>query len=459
MSIKLIIFDLDGVLVDAKDLHYESLNHALEKIDPKYTINREEHLSKYDGLNTTKKLNMLTLEKNLPKESHDFVWKQKQKETKKLIQQFQKDDRLCEILKQLKNDGMMIAVASNSIRETVKLILLQKGFLPYIDFFYSNEDVKNPKPNVEMYLKCMIKSSVSPKETIIVEDSHIGRKAAIDSGAYLFAVRDSHEVQYSPIKKMIDDLDNKENNPKWQGRNMNVLIPMAGEGSRFAKMGFTFPKPLISVKNFNDSPMIKVIIENLNIDARHIFIVRDEHCEKYNLKQLLGVISTDCKIVTVNYLTKGEACTTLLAKEYINNDDPLVIANSDQFIEWNSNEFMYSMIGDSIDGGILTFSNSHPKWSYVKQNNNGFVTEVKEKEVISNEATTGIYYWKRGSDYVKYAEQMIQKNIKVNGEFYVAPVYNEAIQDGKKIKIFHINKMWGLGTPEDLSYFVEKYVP
>ena len=114
-------------------------------------------------------------------------------------------------------------------------------------------------------------------------------------------------------------------------------------------------------------------------------------------------------------------------------------------------------MGDSIDGGILTFANSHPKWSYVRLDNNGFVAEVKEKEVISNEATVGIYYWKHGSDYVKYAEQMINKNIRVNNEFYVAPIYNEAIADKKRIKIFHINKMWGLGTPEDLSYFVERY--
>lgn len=455
--IKLIVFDLDGVLVDAKDLHYEALNRALRSIDPKYEIGLEEHLSKYDGLNTTKKLNMLTRDKGLPEDKHDLVWKLKQKETIDIIKGFDLDLRIQIVLRKLKEDGFTIAVASNSIRETVKFMLLRRGFMDYIDFFYSNQDVAHPKPNVEMYLKCMVKAGVSPKETIIVEDSHIGRKAALASGAYLFAVKDSNDVKYEPIKQLADLLGNGEHKPKWQGGRMKVLIPMAGAGSRFAAVGYTFPKPLIAVKNMNDKPMIQVIVENLNIEAEHIFIVRKEHCEKYNLRQLLGVISPNCKIVEVDHLTEGAACTTLLAKEFIDNDEPLLIANSDQFVEWDSNEFMYSMMCDKIDGGILTFDNTHPKWSYVRLDDNGFVTEVKEKEVISNEATVGIYYWQRGSDYVKYAEQMIAKNVRVNNEFYVCPVYNEALQDGKKVKIFHIDKMWGLGTPEDLTYFQEHY--
>lgn len=455
--IKLIIFDLDGVLVDAKDIHYKSLNNALALVNQKYVIGIEEHLSKYDGLNTTKKLMMLTDTRGLPENMHDFVWKQKQEETIKIIKTYTPDERIIEVLNKLKNDGFTIAVASNSIRETVKFMLLRKGFMDYVDFFLSNQDVKMPKPSSEIYLQCMIKAGVSPKETIIVEDSHIGRRAAVSSGAHLFAVRDSHDVKYEPIKQLADSLYMKEHKPKWQGGKMKVLIPMAGAGSRFANVGYTFPKPLISVKNMNDKPMIQVIVENLNIDAEHIFIVRKEHCEKYNLKQLLGVISPGCKIVEIDHLTEGAACTTLLAKEFINNDEQLIIANSDQFIEWDSNEFMYSMSNSNIDGGILTFLNTHPKWSYVRLDSDGFVSEVKEKEVISTNATVGIYFWKRGSDYVKYAEQMISKNIRVNNEFYVAPVYNEAITDGKKVKIFRVNKMWGLGDPESLDWFLKKH--
>ena len=171
----------------------------------------------------------------------------------------------------------------------------------------------------------------------------------------------------------------------------------------------------------------------------------------------MNLITPGCKIVPISGLTEGAACTTLLAKEFIDNDDHLIIANSDQYMEWNSNETMYAFGADAIDGGILTFHSTHPKWSYAKLDENGFISEVAEKKVISEHATVGVYYWNKGSEYVKYAEQMIEKNVRVNNEFYVAPVYNEAIADGKKIKIKDIHKMWGIGTPEDLNYFLEHH--
>ena len=448
--IKLVIFDLDGVLVDARELHYEALNEALADVDSKYIIHRGEHLSTYDGLSTTKKLNMLTKAKGLPKELHDAVWRLKQKKTVEIIDTFTPDVRMAQIIRRLKKEGYVVACATNSIRETAKLQLIRRGFFEHIDFLYSNQDVNKPKPSTEMYLRCMLKAGVDPDETVIIEDSHHGRKAAMSSGAYLCAVKDSKDVDYNKIRKVIDEANGKESRPKWQGGNMNVLIPMAGAGSRFQKAGYTFPKPLIEV---NGKPMIQVVVENLNIDAKHIFVVQKEHYEQYNLKHLLGLISPGCEIVQVDGMTEGAACTTLLAKEFIDNNEPLLYANSDQFLDWNSNEFMYSMIADEVDGGMLTFTATHPKWSFAKLDDDGFVTEVAEKKPISDVATTGIYYWKHGSDYVKYAEQMIDSNTRVNNEFYVCPVFNEAINDGKKIKTFHFDGMWGIGTPEDLDYF------
>ena len=454
--IKLVIFDLDGVLVDARELHYNALNKALNSIDEKYVIQRDEHLSTYDGLSTTKKLGMLTKNKGLPLELHDSVWKLKQDMTIKIIDGFSVDERIQSILRSLKSEGYKIACATNSIRETAKLQLIRKGFFEYIDFMYSNQDVKNPKPSSEMYLKCMIKAEVNPNETVIVEDSHIGRKGALSSGAYLCAVEDCSDVSYEKVKRSINLANEKEEvKPKWQGGNMNVLIPMAGAGSRFEQMGYTFPKPLIEV---NGKPMIQVVVENLNIDAKHIFIVQKEHYEKYNLKYLLNLITNNnCEIVQVDGITEGAACTTLLAKQFIDNDEPLVMANSDQFVEWDSNEFMYSMTADDVDGGILSFEATHPKWSFAKLNDDGFVSEVAEKKPISNIATVGVYYWKKGSDYVKYAEQMIDKDIRTNNEFYVCPVFNEAIGDDKKVKVFPIDKMWGLGTPEDLERYLNDF--
>ena len=229
---------------------------------------------------------------------------------------------------------------------------------------------------------------------------------------------------------------------------------MAGEGSRFTKAGYNFPKPLIEIRQ---KPMIQVVIESLGIRANYIFLVRKEHLEKYNLKSFLNILSPNCKIVTVDTLTEGAACTVLLTKKLINNNKPLIIANSDQFIEWNSSETMYNFVSKKVDGGILTFKAMHPKWSYAKLDDKDNVCEVAEKRVISNNATVGVYYWKHGSDFVKYAEQMIKKNIRVNNEFYVCPVYNEAIKDKKIIKIQNIESMWGLGTPEDLNYFLDHY--
>ena len=451
--IKLIIFDLDGVLVDARELHYHALNRALESFDKKFIIHREEHLSSYDGLPTKKKVDLLIKEKGFPKDQASELWKRKQFNTSKIIKdEFGTDERISGILKRLKSDGLLVCVASNSIRETVKMMLIKKGLAEHIDFFYSNQDVCKPKPSAEIYLKCMIKAGVDPIETVIIEDSHIGRKAAIKSGSYLCAVRDPYDLSYNKVMDTINKANEKsEVQPKWQGGDMNVLIPMAGAGTRFEQAGFTFPKPLIDV---GGKPMIQIVVDNLNIEARHIFIVQKSHYEKYNLKETLSLISPGCEIVQVEGVTEGAACTTLLAKDLIDNNEPLLIANSDQFVEWNSNEFMYSMTADAVDGGILTFKSTHPKWSYAKLNDSGFVSEVAEKKPISNTATVGVYFWKRGADYVKYAERMIVCDKRVNKEFYVCPVFNEAIEDGQKVKIFDVEKMWGLGSPEDLDNFL-----
>ena len=306
-----------------------------------------------------------------------------------------------------------------------------------------------------MYWKCISKMGVLPDQTLIVEDSPYGLLAASRTNSHILRVSNPSDVNKKNIYKKLQEIEKEfmKKTPKWKDEKLNILIPMAGAGSRFEKAGYTFPKPLIDVKG---DPMIKVVTENINMDANFIYIVQKSHREKYNLDTLLNLITPNCKIVDVDGITEGAAVTTLLAKEFIDNDSPLVMANSDQFILWDSNEFMYRMNETNCDGGIVTFLSTHPKWSFVKINDSGYVTEVAEKNPISNIATVGIYYWNKGSDYVKYAEKMISKNIRVNNEFYVCPVFNEAILEGKKIKTFDIEKMWGLGTPEDLEIFLRK---
>lgn len=452
---KLVIFDLDGVLIDSREEHYEALNRALENVSRDYVISRDEHLSLYDGLPTSRKLAMLTEKKGLPVDKHQQIWEDKQKETLELFSELEHDYELMHYFQQLKTRGYQVAVASNSIRNTVKLVLLKLGILEFIDYYVSNEDVVRNKPFPEMYWKCMVACNALPKNTIILEDSHIGRQGALDSGAHLIAIENRYDLTQKKINQIFEYFASKKLTiVPWKSEKMNVLIPMAGAGSRFASQGYTFPKPLIEVRG---KPMIQVVVENLNIDANYTFIVQKEHYEKYSLQYLLNLIAPNCNIVQVDGLTEGAACTTLLAKEFIDNDAPLVMANSDQFVEWNSNECLYAFNADGVDGGIITFKATHPKWSYAKIGEDGFVSEVAEKKPISDNATVGIYFWNKGSDYVKYAEQMIEKNIRTNNEFYVCPVFNEAISDGKKIRVKEIEKMWGIGTPEDLNYFLENY--
>ena len=451
---KLIIFDLDGVLVEAKEIHFDSLNLALKDIDEKFVISWEDHLRTYDGLKTYDKLNLLSKYKGLQldKTILDKIFNRKQDYTLDALSNLGRNLKFISLFEQLKLNGYIIACCSNSVGKTVILSLTNLGIINYFDLILSNESVKYSKPHPEIYWKAMSYFGALPSETLIVEDSPTGLTAAFKSGAKVLRVQNTNDFDFEKLNQSYNS--GKQYIEKWVDKKMNVLIPMAGNGSRFAQAGYTFPKPLIEV---HGKPMIQVVVENLAVDANYIFVVQKSHREKYNLDSMLSLICPGCKIVEVDSVTEGAACTVLLAKDFIDNDEPLVIANSDQFIEWNSLEFFYKMNEQNLDAGIVSFRATHPKWSYAKVDEGGFVTEVAEKNPISDIATVGVYYWKQGKDFVKYAESMIVKDIRVNNEFYVCPVFNEAISDGFKIKTFDVPKMWGIGTPEDLNYFLENY--
>lgn len=239
---------------------------------------------------------------------------------------------------------------------------------------------------------------------------------------------------------------------------LNIVIPMAGRGSRFKDAGYAFPKPLIDVRG---KTMIEVVIKNLKPkgDHRFIFVCQREHVEKYDLYNILkNATGGNFEIVQIDGITEGAACTVLAAKQYINNGDELLIANSDQFIDIDINDFLTDARKDGRDGLIMTFEASHPKWSYARVDDNGVVLETAEKKVISAHATVGIYWYLHGEDFVSAAESMIHKNIRSNNEFYVCPVYNEMILAGKRTYIYSIDMktMHGLGTPEDLEAFLRK---
>jgi HAD superfamily hydrolase (TIGR01509 family) len=451
--IKLVIFDLDGVLIDAKQIHYECLNEVLPE---QYKIHWHEHLQKYDGLKTKEKLFLLSKEKGLPINLHEQIWQGKQKNTLDKLSSIKPNIKLCLLIEELVKNNYHIAVCSNSIRKTILTVLHKLNIVQHIDLILSNEDVNKSKPHPEIYWKAISYFGLLPQETLIIEDSPHGLLAAQRSGSNTYRVKNSQDLINQNILSIIYKYNlNSKEKIMWQDPSLSVLIPMAGAGSRFEQAGYSFPKPLIDVRG---RPMIQVVTDNLSFDSPHIFIVQQQHRDKYNLDNLLPlIIKNKTSIIDIEGVTEGAACTTLLAKDLINNDHPLIIANSDQYVNWNSSEFMYKMQEQNVDAGILTFKSTHPKWSFVKIDNDGFVTEVAEKNPISNIATVGIYYWKKGSDYVKYAEQMIKQNKRFNNEFYVCPVFNEAIADGKKIITYDIKDMWGLGTPEDLQYFLNNY--
>lgn len=351
-----------------------------------------------------------------------------------------------------------MAVATNAIRETLDNYLKKLKIKKYINLSLSNQDVTNTKPHPEIYLKCILKENLDPRETLILEDAPIGREAVIRSGAHLMPIKSIKDVNLKNIIKYIN-ISNKKNlskaNNTWHDHKINILIPMAGEGKRFINAGYDKPKFLLEVFN---KTVIQHVVESLNIDANYIFLVQKKHLDQYQLKYLLNAIKKNCTILPIEELTEGAACTTLLAHDFINNKNPLIIANSDQFIEWNTSSTLYKFLQLNVDGGILTFKSNDPKWSYAKTDKYNNVIKVAEKKVISNQATAGVYYFKHGSKYVQYAKQMIKKNIRVNNEFYVCPVFNEAILDNKKIITHFIEKMWSLGTPEDYEFFKKNFM-
>lgn len=237
---------------------------------------------------------------------------------------------------------------------------------------------------------------------------------------------------------------------------INIVIPMAGQGSRFASAGYEKPKPFIDVAG---KPMITRVLENLaHPNARYVLIARKEHMDRE--KDLVQQIETqfNAVFVPVEKLTEGTACTVLYARKYINNDAPLLIANSDQIVDINIGDFISDCQERHLDGSILTFIDEHkdPKWSFAKTDDNGLVTEVKEKQVISQYATVGIYFYTKGSDFVNATIDMVVENDRVNNEFYTCPTYNYAIKEGKKIGIYNIpfKSMHGIGTPDDLNDYL-----
>jgi NDP-sugar pyrophosphorylase family protein len=238
---------------------------------------------------------------------------------------------------------------------------------------------------------------------------------------------------------------------------IRIVIPMAGRGSRFEAAGYERPKPLIEIHGV---PMIDVVVRNLALQVPHqfIFLPLRQHLDRYDLLGHLHAIAPGCEVVPVEETTQGAACTILLARHLIEDDGPLLLANSDQYLDIDLNGFVADLEMRHLDGLIMTFPANHPKWSYVRVDPAGLVREVAEKQPISKHATTGVYLFRRGRDFVRAARRMVERDFRVHGEFYTAPVYNDLIAEGARVGIYEIapegEAMFGMGTPEDLEAFL-----
>ena len=232
---------------------------------------------------------------------------------------------------------------------------------------------------------------------------------------------------------------------------MNIVVPMAGLGTRFSSSGFSLPKPLIPIQG---KPMIQRAVDSIGQAGNYVFIIQNNP----KINDVLKSMYPASAIIQIDYVTDGPASTCLLAKKYINNDEPLLIFNCDQIMWWDAAAFSMYLESCDYDGVVVTYTESTPKNSYAKLNRNGRVVKVVEKEVISNVSLNGIHFWKRGHDFISSAESMISQNEKYNNEFYVGPTYNGLIKEGKKIGIYHIpnEQHHAVGTPEDLLKYTNK---
>lgn len=235
---------------------------------------------------------------------------------------------------------------------------------------------------------------------------------------------------------------------------MNIVIPMAGRGVRTSD--FSVPKPLIP---FGNKTMIEMAVESLNLDGEYIFIQRDYQNPEWNdaLESVTKKVVPNSKIIRINYVTDGPACSALLATPLIANNESLLITNCDQIMRWDSSKFSNTLASTNYDGLVVTYESNTTKNSYVRLSSQGLAREFAEKKVISKHSLNGIHFWKRGKLFVHSATKMIQDKLSVNNEYYIAPSYNYLVKN-YKIGIYEIDKTehFAVGTNDDITKYMNE---
>ena len=441
---QLVAFDLDGTLLDCREVHREALDDALreEGLPP---IPEGEHLARMDGLPTDRKLGLLHAEGRITQAQRERVAERKARLTAERICPLGPEPRLTRLFSHLSGLGVATAVVSNARRRTVVDVLDALGLEP--DVVVSNEDVSEPKPHPEGYLRAMSAAGASPETTLVLEDAPAGKRAARASGARLVPVFDPEDLTVESVSSYLAG-----------GTSFDVVVPMAGDGSRFAAEGYDLPKPMVDVAG---EPMVSLAVRTLGLpEGRHVFLARSEHLSRYPMGGYLAGLAREALVVPVEHRTEGAACTVLLAADALGLDTstrPLVVANSDQAVDWDPDAVLHRMVSRRLDGMVLCFPapDRNPKWSYAEEGPDGLISRVAEKDPISDLATAGVYVWRRGRDFARTTRAMVTAGTKTRGEYYVCPTFQPLIDAGMRFEAPRC-EMHGLGTPADLRLYLAR---
>ena len=435
--IKVLLLDFDGVVADCDTLHDTAFYQALDSIANITLTEVEKHNLR--ALTSVTKVQNLSFKYNIDEQKKQEILNTKDRIKQDIITQTNyKCIHFCpyiyDVFAYCKEHKIRLGLVSNSRRWLLDTILTQLDHT--FEHIISNEDIDYPKPDPDAYLKALQLFDVKLSEVLAVEDSPPGIESAKRAGIKTIGVT-SHKGltaslihEYVSGKQIRDDL--------YPMHDVQLVIPAAGRGTRFAPL--KVPKPFAPI---NGVPMIEAVYNNIGLDCdTHIILRKD-----------IGDFAKKLSFNNIHYLpyvTCGTVSSMQWIRSHLDMNKPLIIANCDQMIKYDSKVFYKALI-QKLDGAILTFRATDKKWSYAKVDNQGYVTEVKEKEPISDLATVGIYFWTKAQYFFDDADVMMENNDTVNNEFYTCPTYNYSIKQGRKIKTFDVDEMIGLGTYEDYT--------
>lgn len=472
-NIRLVVFDLDGVLVESRDLHYEALNKALEEgAGTQYVISREEHECVYDGLSTNQKLKMLEVAKGLPKDLHKVVWQKKQDYTESMVKAILKPtENILNAIKSLKKMCLPVCVASNCIRSSVKTILETVGLMPYVDVFLSNEDVENPKPAPDLYLKACATFGVPPGNTLVVEDSTKGFEAASRAGCNMLRVSNPNDVTEDSVKGRIRELETLT-------EDVTIVLPLSGPYPEIWQARETPEMPLYLTDIAGES-VLELIGESLRsrrYNATYIFVVKESVAKAFDVEALCAkaVDYAPLKVVKVKTDTLSSIHTILQTPpEYIPDNIPLLVADGHHLPVWKDGASLDDLLGSHADAAMTVLQSTDPRFSYVRLNTNSrssmdALSKQGPNSVIevtmgarpsSNLAASGLYYFKQASYFKKAAKAVIDANERWLGRFYSAQLFNEMVKDGKVTEALHLKYSWSLRNVNEIQAYERLALP